>query len=440
MQKKDTAQFSVIRYKPPEVPDIQCFPAQIPYNTKTGQRRIPLKLNNRQTGVLPLRGVSHLKERNSNFDLLRVFTIFCIIIFHHFCANTPTLFVTLPAEFDENTHFFYDLINNIPGSVSRLALIMDFCYGHFGNGGNLIFMTITGYFLFGRKISFPRRVRTVANILYAILFHGIVLTIIDIFILFVYLPLSSNKSYHPIFNLPNWFSGDNMWYLQVYGLFILIVLPILKLFENKLTQKKHLCLVIALIFINFLSYRKYIPDVWLSTKMENFIMCYYMGGYISRYKVRISSKKLVLYTLIYLAAYFIYEYSWRYSCATSYEKPLQYSYLDVMQPFVCALIFAVLCFMTAVNIKMPSGILSKAAGSLSTSTIGIYIFHYNCIGLSFVFADKFWWHDWSQKGYFIFVILDSLLLMIAGYVIDLFRLLSYKRFETALDDMLARAE
>ena len=238
MQKKDTAQFSVIRYKPPEVPDIQYFPAQIPYNTKTGQRRKPLKLNNRQTGVLPLRGVSHLKERNYNFDLLRVFTIFCIIIFHHFCASTPALFVTLPAEFDENTHFFYDLINNIPGSVSRLALIMDFCYGHFGNGGNLIFMTITGYFLFGRKITFPRRVRTVANILYAILFHGIVLTIIDIFILFVYLPLSSNKSYHPIFNLPNWFSGDNMWYLQVYGLFILIVLPILKLFENKLTQKK----------------------------------------------------------------------------------------------------------------------------------------------------------------------------------------------------------
>ena len=387
-----------------------------------------------------MRGVVHLKKRKSNFDLLRVFAIFCIIIFHHFCKNTPTLFITLPAEYDESTHFFYDLINNIPGSVSKLSLVMDFCYGHFGNGGNLIFMTITGYFLFGRKISFSKRVRTAANILYAILFHGIVLTIIDIIIVFVYLPLSSNVAYQPIFNFPNWFSGDNMWYLQVYGLFILIVLPILKLFENKLTQKSHLCLMITLVFINFLAYRTYIPNVWLSTKMENFIMCYYMGGYISRYKVRIRSKKLALYTLIYLAAYFIYEFSWRYSCATAYKNPLQYSYVDVMQPFVCALIFAVLSFLIAVNIKMPSGILSKAVGSLSTSTIGIYIFHYNFISLSFILANKIWWHDWSQKGYFIFVILNSLLLLIGGYVIDLFRRLSYKRFETALDDMLARAD
>ena len=352
----------------------------------------------------------------------------------------PAHFITLPAEYAPGTNYYYDVINNISGSVSRLALVMDFCYGHFGDGGNLIFMTITGYFLFGRKISFSRRIRTAANILYAILFHGIVLTIIYFVLLVKCFPFSSYKSYRPIFNLPNWFSGESLWYLQLYGLFILIFLPILKSFENKLTQKNHLCLVLTLIFINFLSYRKYIPDVWLSSKLENFIMCYYMGGYISRYKVRISSKKLALYTLIYFAAYFIYEYSWRYSCATSYNKPLEYSYLDVMQPFVCALIFAVLCFMIAVNIKVPSGILSKTVGNISTSTIGIYIFHYNCISLSYIIADTFWWHDWSQKGYFIFVILNSLLLMIAGYVIDLFRRLTYKRFETALDDMLAGAE
>ena len=27
---------------------------------------------------------------------------------------------------------------------------------HFGHGGNFIFMLITGYFLFGREISFPK--------------------------------------------------------------------------------------------------------------------------------------------------------------------------------------------------------------------------------------------------------------------------------------------
>ena len=386
-----------------------------------------------------MRGVIHLKKRKANLDLLRIFAIFIIILFHHFSHNMPAHFITLPANYDPGTNFYYDVINNYYREVSKLALVMDFFYGHFGNGGNLIFMTITGYFLFGKKISFPRRVRTVANILYAILFHGIVLTIIYFFMMVRYFPFSSYGSYRPIFNLPNWFSGESLWYLQVYGLFILVVLPILKLFEKRLTQRTHLCLILALVFINFLAYRTYLPNFWLSTKLENFIMCYYLGGYVSKYKVRISSKKLALYSLIYLAAYFIYEYSWRYSCAIAYKNTLQYSYVDVMQPFVCAMIFAFLCFMIAVNIKVPSRILPKAFGSLSASTIGIYIFHYNFISLSYIIADTFWWHDWSQKGFFIFVLINSLFLMISGYVIDLFRRLSYKPFETALDNMLARA-
>lgn len=121
-----------------------------------------------------------MEKRKSNFDLLRIFTMYGIILFHHFSNKTPAAFVELPPEF-KSEHYFYDLINNIPGSVSKLSLVMDFCYGHLGHPGNLIFMTITGYFLFGRKVSFPKRVRIVANILYALLFHGIVLAVINFF-------------------------------------------------------------------------------------------------------------------------------------------------------------------------------------------------------------------------------------------------------------------
>lgn len=362
-----------------------------------------------------------------------------IIVYHHFSNNMPSKFVELPSSFTSD-NYFYDLVNNIQGRVSGLSLAMDFCFGHLGNGGNILFMTITGYFLFGRKISFPRRIRTVANILYAILFHGIVLTVINFYLLKNYFPFSSYGSFRPIFTLPNWFSTDNLWYLQVYGLFILLVLPLLKLFEDKLTQQTHLCLVLALVFINFLSFRKYLPNIWLSTMMEHFIMGYYLGGYVSKYKPRIRTGKLLLAALIYLAAYFTYEYSWRYSCMVAYKSPLQYSYVAVMQPFVCVVIYTFLLFMITVNCKGPSGIFSKILGSVSASTIGIYIFHYNFISISFIIADTFWWKDWTQKGYFLFILIDSLFLLLAGYLIDLFRRLSYKRFETALDQMLERAK
>ena len=205
------------------------------------------------------------------------------------------------------------------------------------------------------------------------------------------------------------------------------------------TKEKLLILVLALVFINFLSIRKYLRDIWLSTMMEHFIMGYYLGGYVSKYKPRIRTGKLLLAALIYLAAYFTYEYSWRYSCMVAYKQPLQYSYVSVMQPFVCVVIYTFLLFMITVNCKGPSGIFSKILGSISASTIGIYIFHFNFISISFLIADSFWLKDWTQKGYFLFILIDSVILLFAGYLIDLVRRLSYKKFEAALDDMLKKA-
>ncbi len=282
-------------------------------------------------------------KRRANIDLLKVLAMLGIILFHHFATKIPNHFVELTEGFT-NDSYFYDFINNIPGAVAKTSLLMDFCYGHFGNGCNLIFMTITGFFLFGREISFPDRVRKAGYVLYAILFHGIVLTLINYLLLKFFYPFSSYPSYHLLFTLPNWFSGENLWYLQAYGLFILLILPILKLFERKLTQTTHLCLALTLLFINFLAYSKYFPNIWFSQKMLDFTMCYYIGGYISKYDVQINLKKLVVLICIYLIAYFAYEYYWRYSCAIQYA-PTSYSYIKVMQPFICCIIFALLNFL-----------------------------------------------------------------------------------------------
>ena len=174
-----------------------------------------------------------MAKRKANYDLLRIIAMLGIIMFHHFGSRTPNRFVELSSGFTNST-YFYDFINNVPGKVSSVSLLMDFCYGHLGNGGNLVFMLLTGYFLFGRKITFPKRVRSAGKVLYAILFYGIVLTLINAALLKFAYPFDCFKGYLPLFTLPNWLSGDNMWYLQAYGIFILVILPLLKLFEEKL--------------------------------------------------------------------------------------------------------------------------------------------------------------------------------------------------------------
>lgn len=381
-----------------------------------------------------------MSKRKTNFDLLRIFTMLGVILFHHFGTKMPNNFVRLTEGFSENT-YFYDFINNAAsGTVSKLSLLMDFCYGHFGNGGNYIFMMITGYFLFGRKISFPKRIRTVGNILFALLYYGIILTVIN-FIVFCHYPFSHAPSFRPLFTLPNWLGGANLWYVQAYGVFILVILPLLKLFEEKLTKQTHLCLAVALVFINFLAYQTYLPNLWISFQIMNFIMWYYIGGYISKYKVSVSGKKLLIMSAVYVVMYFAYEYYWRLSCSVMWE-PSEYSYIDVMQPFICCLIYASLCFLifNNINITFKGDKISGFLTAVSASTLGIYVFHYNMINITFLLGDTFWWHDWSRKGYFLFCIIDSIMLFVIGAVLDIGRRKGYKYLTTIIEKQLTTAE
>ena len=369
-----------------------------------------------------------MSKRNANYDLLKILAMFGIILFHHFGNKIPNNFVELTDGFTTNS-YFYDFINNIPGGVSKVSLLMDFCYCHFGNGGNYIFMLVTGYFLFGREISFPKRVHKVAGVLYAILFHGIVLTIIHFATMKIFYPFSSYEEFKPLFRLPNWFSEKNLWYLQVYGLFILLIIPLLKKFENKLDKKTHLCIAFTLIFINFLSYTEWLPNIWISDRLVEFSMCYYLGGYFSKYNVKIESKKLIIALLVYLISFFLYQYYWRYTCSIIYEKPSDYSYVAVSAPFVFCIIFSSICFLLFNNMVFTHAFSGKILSNVASSTIGIYIFHYNLVQLSSLIANEVWWHDWSRNGYFVFALIDTVILFILGLLIDKIRKCTYKLIE-----------
>ena len=97
-----------------------------------------------------------MTKRKSNLDLLRIVTMFGIIIFHHFGTRTLNHFVELTNGFTEKS-YFYDFINNSRGYVSKLSLwswipVMDILEME----GNLIFHADYRILLFGREISFSK--------------------------------------------------------------------------------------------------------------------------------------------------------------------------------------------------------------------------------------------------------------------------------------------
>ena len=371
-----------------------------------------------------------MKERKANLDLLRVLAMFGIVMFHHFGTRIPGLFTELPPGFD-TASYFYDVVNNVPGAVAKTSLLSDFIYGHFGCGGNYVFMLVTGWFLFGREYPLPKRVRKAGSLLFALVFHGILLTLVSFAVARWFRPARPLGDRLPVFTLPNWLSGDNRWYLQAYGVFILAVVPLLKLFEKKLTRTTHLYLALTLVFLKFLAYRSYLNNLWISSSLLDFVTFYYLGGYVAAYGVRVSRKKLLAAALVYVVAWFLYEWYWRYANAVRFD-PADYSYVEVHQPAVCCFVFAVLCFLLAVKTDVRPGRLSKLLSSLSTSTVGIYVFHYSVVTLSFALAGTFWWHDWSRKGFFLFAIVDSVALFFLSWLLDLARKRAWEASKKAL--------
>lgn len=359
------------------------------------------------------------QTRKSNFELLRILSMLCIVLFHHFGNKTPNSFISLPSGFTQNS-YFYDVVNNITNNFDFKSLILDFCYGHFGDGCNLIFMLITGYFLFNKNINLEKRVGSVKKILFITLYGGCVLTIINAVVVKWLVPFSGAPLYKPIFNLPNWFSGSNMWYFQAYGIFMLIILPILKHFEPKINKKTHKLIVGMLLAICFLDVGNYLPNLWISFRIIQFTLCYYIGGYVSKYSVNFSLKKLIIVLINYIILYIGYEYYWRMSMRKMFS-PFDYSYISVMQPFVCSLIFAVLIFLIFSKFDFKSRVINH----ISTAVPVIYVFHFNFISTSYVIANSFWWKDWSLGGYCKFVLINTLILFVLGYLIDLVRRLLF---------------
>ncbi|MCQ2519893.1 MAG: acyltransferase [Lachnospiraceae bacterium] len=353
-----------------------------------------------------------LEMRKSNIELLRIVAMFGIVIFHHFGTKMPNGMVALSEGFGKDS-YFYDFVNNSTAGLDIKTLIFDFLFGHLGNGGNLIFMLITGYFLFGREFGIEKRVKAAKKVLCITLFWGVVLAIVYGILAGFFYPMEGLPSYKPSFNLFSWLCDTNTWYLQAYGVFILLILPILKYFESKIDKKKHWAIIVMLVALCFFDYASFLPNIWISIYLLEFTLCYYIGGYIAKYPNDISLWKLFAMFFGYMALYFVYEFAWRSSMRKMYE-PHQYSYVSVMQPFICCLIYAVLLFMIFEKMNFKSKVINRIA----KATPGIYLFHFNLINTVYVIANTFWWKDWSLGGFCKFILIDAVLLFAAGLLID----------------------
>lgn len=197
-------------------------------------------------------------ERNSNFELMRITSMFMIVIWHFIFHS-----------------------NILAKTSGTLNLIIYFIYIIVSIHVNS-FVLVSGYFQYNKKFK-PRKVVSLITttwfykLIYAIIFSvtGIV-TITKTEMLFFIQPFNFNYGF-----------GEFYWFINMY-IFLYLLSPFINKLIETLSQKQHKTLIIILLIMLSI-----VPTVTLNSTLNNngytiasFVMLYIIGAYFGKYKLR----------------------------------------------------------------------------------------------------------------------------------------------------------
>ena len=197
-------------------------------------------------------------ERNSNFELMRITSMFMIVIWHFIFHS-----------------------NILAKTSGTLNLIIYFIYIIVSIHVNS-FILVSGYFQYNKKFK-PRKIVSLITttwfykLIYAIIFSvtGIV-TITKTEMLFFIQPFNFNYGF-----------GEFYWFINMY-IFLYLLSPFINKLIETLSQRQHKTLIIILLIMLSI-----VPIVTLNSTLNNngytiasFVMLYIIGAYFGKYKLR----------------------------------------------------------------------------------------------------------------------------------------------------------
>lgn len=299
-----------------------------------------------------------MKERNFNLDLIRFAAIFSVIAIH-FIRNIG----------------FYAV--NITGFSLSLAVffrtVLEICVP--------LFLLLTGYLMNKKQLS-KKYYLGIVKVIFVFFSAKIIYLLVDHF--YFHEIDSFTTILRHIFSYSDLvYYNDYSWYVNMYfGLFLLI--PFFNLIYHNLKSKKEKqVLILTLLFLTSLSslnikHITIIPDWWGPVYP---ITYYFIGAYLSEYKINIKNSYLVIaFVLLNLISSIFYIF-------ISYDKIfVTRDFNDYRGPitFICSVLF----FVIVLNLntkKVPTKI-KKFVTKTSEISFGMYLFSFI---VDKVFYDKF---------------------------------------------------
>ena len=285
------------------------------------------------------------KQRNSNIELLRIFSMICVII-HHF-----------------SLYGGYNNINNL--TVTSYAGKIMFTVGKLGVD---IFVLISGYFLINAKFSFKKIIKFWIQIL----FYSVGIMLIVSINNLDNIKLSEiYKCFFPISYSRYWFAST---YLYMYVLF-----PFINKFAHSINKNKYkfLLIILTIMFSGIYSVlycsNSYQTGVGIFEAISWFIYLYLLAGYIKIYgikffenKIRTNIITMVLVILFIIFVMLLHTLDVKYNILGNL---LSY-YITINSIFILILAVSIMyCF---INMKPRY---YKIVNLLGSSSFAVYLLH-----------------------------------------------------------------
>ena len=329
-----------------------------------------------------------IKERKSNFELLKIIAMLMIISFHYVYKSGYVF---------ENMNLNSFIIKS---------------FWFLGELGVNLFMLITGYFMINKKMSLKK----VMLISIEVFFYNLLNVLLNCYLLKI--PLKITDIIFPVIL-------DKYWFVSVY-----IIIYILSPYFNKLiinmSKKEFEKLLIIVVSIwsiiptvfglrnnsseTILYYSRFI---WM-------VVMYFMGAFIKLYDIKeLNTKKksifvtLITWGIMTCSILFIYYNKENFNIIGTYE----WAYLWTPNNFFM-LILSVSVFQYFSKLRIKDSLIIN---TLASTTLGIYMLHdgcFNTILWRYLLNTKM---KLESKYSIFYIIVTSLLIFAVGAVIDLIR-------------------
>lgn len=293
------------------------------------------------------------KGRNSNIELLRILSMFFIVL-SHYTVHNGVRNAELPIGF-----------NRWLLEVSTL-----------GNIGVILFVLISGYFMIN---SSGIRVSKLAKLYCQI--AGYSLIIYFVFIVFGAESLGITGLVSNIFPI----MFEKYWFATAYVVLYLIS-PFLNRLLNGIRQKDHFKLILALLML-FSIIPTFTTRQMYSNLLIQVVMFYVIGAYFGRYPESVFSRKKVAWGTLIVTALMLYTGTLAIDFVGQYINVFnEYSTYLFERNSIFAIVFSIALFCVFLNSKE---FYSSVVNGISACTFGVYLISDNELVREFLWIDLF---------------------------------------------------